>query len=216
MLVKLVMVSMILATGSSAQSSTNKTPNDISWIRGFTVPAGSGEDGQENRLNGDPRFMALLHSSLRQHQFFWHDHGSFTPLPDLVQTFIGVPNKALLLDERYAVVDGCVPHDCSDRGMLWIDTASGSRPSLIFVATSPVNGGGPTDGSLVHLWLFSSTKLNWQQLPPSFMSSVSQWWTSTSAVWTKYYSERVVVVSLVQGSGEIVTLSPELFQFSTK
>lgn len=216
MLAKLLTVSMLLATGLPAQPPTKRVPADLSWIRSFTAPAGSDDDGRENALNGDARLVALLHSSLRQHQFFWHDHGNFTPLPDLVQTFIGVPNKALLWDQRYAVVDGCVPHDCSDRGMLWIDTASTSKPSLIFVATDSVRGSGPKEGSLVHLWLFSSTKLDWQHLPPSFVSSASPWWTSTSAVWTKYYRERVVVVSLVQPSGEIVTLSPELFQFAAK
>jgi hypothetical protein len=215
MLARVAILSVLLAPGLLGQelNHTNKMVADLSWIRSFTVPAESSGKGKENLLNNDPRFVSLLHSSLPQHQFFWHDRGKFTSLPTLVQTFLGVPDKAVLEEQRYAVISGCVPHDCGDRGMVWIDTQS-TTPALIFVATDHVNGGAPTKGSLVHLWMFSSTKLNWQQFPPSFISSTSQWWSTTSKVWDKYFHERVVIVSLVQPSGEIVTLSPALFSLT--
>ncbi len=215
MLTKLVAVSVLLAAGLPAQSPTNKTQNDLSWIRSFTVSDGSTGDGQENSLQNEPRMVALLRSSLPQHQFFWRDRGRLTPLPDLVHTFLGVPGKALLAEQRYAVINGCVPHDCDDRGMLWIDTQDATHPLLIFAATDWVNGGDPNGGRPVHLWLFSSSELNWSQLPPEFRSSLSAWWRTSSKGWATYSSERVVLVSLVQPSGQTVSLSPDFFSFST-
>jgi hypothetical protein len=150
---------------------------------------------------------------LHQHQFFWHDHGQFTTLPELVQQFIGVPGNTVLHEQRFVVLDGCVPHSCSARGMLWIDT-QGTQPTLIFVATDNVSGSAADKGSMVHLWLFPSTKLNWQNLPVEFISSMDEWWIRTTKVWQKYYTERVTMVSIVQPNGEIVTLSPSLFAFN--
>jgi len=212
---RVAILSILLTPGLLGQgpSHAKKLAADLSWIRSFTSPVESAGEGKANLINSDPRFIPLLHSSLPQHQFFWHDHGRFTSLSDLVQTFLGIPGKAVLEQQRYAVVDGCVPHACNARGMLWIDTEN-TTPALIFVATDNVNGGASSDGALVHLWMFSSTKLNWQQLPPTFVSSTSEWWSTTSKAWEKYFHERVVIVSLVQPSGEIVTLSTALFSFA--
>ncbi len=215
MLINAALVLGMLLPGTLGQRTPvpSSAQSDLSWIRSFTVPAETPIDHQERQASSDPRFLPLLRASLHQHQFFWHDHGKFIPLPDLIQLFIGIQGEAVLENQRYAAIDGCVPHDCGTRGMLWIDTQSKLHPALIFVATDLVSGGGPKEGSLVHLWLFSSTRLNWQQLPPSFTSSMGQWWSRTSKAWIKYYPEQVVFVSLVQPSGEIVSLSPELFHF---
>jgi hypothetical protein len=42
--------------------------------------------GRRVAVNSDVKtisigFVSLLRSSLRQHQYFWQDHGVFTPLP---------------------------------------------------------------------------------------------------------------------------------------
>ncbi len=127
---------------------------------------------------------------------------------------MGVPGSVLLEENRYVTINGCVPHDCGDRGMVWIDTAPAEKLLLIFAATGGISN-GPTDtGSSIHLWLFSSTKLNWQKLPPSFQSSFTRWWNKTTQVWNESVPEKVVLVTIVQPSGEMVDLSPSLFAFT--
>ena len=199
-----------------AHSSSGSQFGDLAWIRESTASsAGSAVDsekGSKNRFNTDKRFSALLRASFPQHQYFWRDHGVFTPLAELVHTFIGVPGKAVLQQQRYAVFDRCVPHACSARGMVWVDTESRGRPELIFVATDSVNGSAAAPESLVHLWMFSSVKLNWGQLPPTFIEAVSQWWAATLKAWERYTTEKVVMVSLVEPSGRITALSPVLFR----
>lgn len=185
---------------------------DTSWVRDFASPVS--EKGRENQLNWDPRFRALLQSSLPQHQFFWRDHGRFTLLPALVQTFIGVPGSVLLEHDRYVTIDGCVPHDCGDRGLVWIDTVPSKHSPVIFVATSNINNGPSETGSPIHLWLFSSTTLDWQKMPPQFLSSLSEWWNSTTKAWAKLVPERIVLITIVQPSGEMVDLSPSMFAFT--
>lgn len=186
---------------------------DTSWVRAFASPSPGSDKGRENQLDWDPRFRALLQSSLPQNQFFWRDHGRFTPLPALVQTFTAVPGSVLLDDDRYVTINGCVPQDCDDRGLVWIDTAPATRPLLIFVATGNINNGPGETGSPIHLWLFSSTALNWQKMPSQFLSSLTQWWNRTSPAGAGSVPETVVLITLVQPSGEMVDLSPSLFGF---
>lgn len=191
---------------------------DLTWIRDFTASAASAnfdksDLGRQNELNWDPRFIQLLKGALPQHQYFWFDHGRFTAVADLVHEFIGVPGNALLEDSRYAIINGCVPHDCGDRGFLWIDTESSAKPLLIFAATGSISAG--TGMSLIHLRLFASQKLNWQRFPPEFKDSFARWWNQTTQVWTKYSPEQVAMVTLIQPSGEEVDLSPSLFGFTS-
>jgi hypothetical protein len=203
-------VNLLGQAGTSKPAATL----DTSWVRDFASPSQGSQKGRENQLNGDPRFRELLRSSLPQHQFFWRDHGRLTSLPELVQIFMGVPGDVLLDQNRYVTIDGCVPHACSVRGMLWIDTAPSKQPSLIFVATSAFRPGPGETESLVHLWLYSSTPL-WQKLPPQFLSSLTQWWNNTTRVWADTVPERVVLVTIVQPSGEMVDLLPSMFAFSS-
>ncbi len=78
-----VAVAILLGcVGTSAQTKKTTPATDLSWIRDFAVPAtpetqAADQAGQENRLNWDPRFAALLKVSLRQRQSFWFDHGRF-------------------------------------------------------------------------------------------------------------------------------------------
>jgi len=199
-------VFMLLMLGVSGQAQPQASVGD-EWVKGFAAGASEGERGRENQLNGDSRFSLLLLRSFHQHQYFWRDHGVFTPVPDLVQEFIGVPGDVALSEDRYVTANGCVPHSCSLRGMVWIDT--GARdPTVLFVANSNVSTSSTETGSLVHLWIFSSTKLNGRNLPPAFKASMSEWWKTSTKQWEKYSIEKVVVVTIVQPTGELVDLSP--------
>jgi hypothetical protein len=203
----------ILASGANAAialAQTPRQPPDPSWIRDFASPSNETQAGRENALNGDPRFHSLLESSFHQRQSFWRDHGRFTPLAELVHTFLGVPGSVLLDSDRYITVDGCVPHDCGDRGMIWIDTAA-HPATLIFVATGLVSNGPKDTGTICHLWLFSSQPINWQKLPEPFLSSRARW---SSANRAKGYEENIVLVTLVKPDGAMIDLSPSLLSFS--
>ncbi len=138
----------------------------------------------------------------------------FTPVAELAQQFMGVPGRVLVNENRFVTANGCVPHDCADRGMLWIDTATAEKPALIFAATGNISNGPADRNSQIHLWLFSSARLNWDKLPPPFPSSLNQWWNKTTAVWNEWVPEKIVLVTLVQPSGEMVDLSPSLFAFT--
>jgi len=171
-------------------------------------------NGYENEFNGDPRLSALLKSSFPQHQWFWYDHYKFTPLPDLIQTFIGVPGSALLDEDRYLTANGCVPHDCTTRGMLWIDTTA-HPAKLIFVATGDVSAGTGDKGASSMLWIFSSSKLNWQKLPQAFLNSLHRWQNDLTEQDRKGHVAWIdqggfLVANLVQSTGEIVVITPSV------
>jgi hypothetical protein len=203
------------SSGINARAHAHASVPDAAFTRDFAVPwqdtpahaTSDNEVGRENALNGDPRFAVLLRSAFHQKQWFWLDHYRFTPLPDLIETFIGVPGSAILDEGRYVTLDGCVPHDCTDRGMLWIDSES-QPASLIFAATRPVNGDGPAGD---HLWLFSSVKLNWQHLPPSFLVSLPRWFETIGKPGysgTSGYRFDFVLATIVQPNGIMEDLSP--------
>jgi hypothetical protein len=193
-----MIIFLLLASYFNAAAQT-----DASWAREFASPSGQ---GRENALNGDPRFSAFLGSSLHQQQSFWLDHGHFTPVAELVHTFIGVPGSVLLDENRYVMADGCVPHDCYDRGMVWIDTAA-QPAAVIFVATGLVSG-SQGNATSEHLWLFSSTTLDWQNLPEAFRASLQRWYKTNQM---KGYDEKILLVTLVQPNGHMIDVPPSMF-----
>ena len=197
---------------ASPKASTRATPqSDAAWVRTFAAPytlsrhSGVGDGAS---LNWDPRFSALLASSFPQRQWFWFDHNRLVSTADLVHTFLGATGDTILDGNRYVTIDGCVRHVCDvNRGMLWIDAAS-HPADLIFVATNLIGGDGPTG---THLWLFSSSRLNWQHLPPSFLTSLSRWLNIIGKPGyngTAGYRFHFVIATIVQPSGTQEDLSP--------
>ena len=196
---------------AQGQQGNAKTANDLSWAREFASPAKRQMDNK-----WDPRFRELMRSSFHQRQSFWRDHGVFPTLPELVETFIGVPAGVTLDEDRYLTLDGCVPHACSTRGMVWIDTRGTGKPLVIFVAPEDVSSGPGEKDSLQHLWLYASDVVNWQKMPPDFMTSLAHWYTTYRTIWKPYYSMRVVMLTLVEPTGLTVDLSPSLFSLSAE
>ena len=206
------MVTLALVIPSSfAQTKPQAAtvPSDASWARGYAVPwqdipakpLTDNSQGKESQLLNDPRFTTLLKSSFHQQQWFWFDHHRFTPVSELARLFLGVPGSAILDEGRYLTADGCVPHACFDRGLLWIDT--GSDPAtLLFAATQMIRtaDGGPD----THLWLFASRHVNFDDMPPDFLSSLERWHTNDTA---RGYPEEFTLVTLVQPSGEQVDVT---------
>jgi hypothetical protein len=207
------LVTIILGTAcvdAQTAPATASASSDLSWMRDYAAPFTGAEKGRGSDIKWDPRFRALMQSSLHQQQRFWRDHGRFLPVPELVQTFIGVPQGISLDQSRYMTVTGCVPHDCGDRGLIWIDTAA-DKTTLIFAATGQISNGPGDTMSHIHLWLFSSTTLNWQRMPVPFLTSFSRW---NNTYLGKIIPENIVLVTLVQPSGETVDLSPSIFSLS--
>jgi len=187
-----------------AGSAVVSGPADLGWLHEFVGPY-TGKD-----VKWDQHFQALITASLHQRQSFWHDHGKLISLPDLVQVFIGIPGSVVADEDRFYTIDGCIPHDCMDKGMVWIDSASNVKPAVIFVAMSSVNTAQSERGAPIHLWIFSSTTFNWQKLPPNFLLHVNQWWAATQNYSKAYFDDELALVTIVQPTGETVDMTPAL------
>ncbi len=86
--------------------------------------------------------------------------------------FLNVLEGMTLEQDRFVTMDGCVPHDCSARGRVWIDTRGRGKPLVIFVFPEDVSTAETDKGALQHLLLFCSDELNWQKMPPQFTVSL--------------------------------------------
>ncbi len=209
-----------LPLAGAAQSARPATPKpDAAWVRAFAAPytpSQNGSIGNGGLLNWDPRFNALLKSSFPQRQWFWYDHNRLVPTTDLIHTFLGVTGNTILDDNRYVTTAGCVQHLCDAIwGMLWIDTAS-HPPALIFVGNTMVGGDQPAGE---HLWLFASSKLNWQHLPPPFLQSLHRWieapdWPGDPGV-SNRRNLHFDLVTIVQPSGIQEDISPATLHLET-
>jgi hypothetical protein len=200
--------SILLSQSLAAQSVSRAKPeaqNDLAWARAFASPEKKDSDNK-----WDPQFRALIRSSFPQRQSFWRDHGKFLSVPELVEEFIGVPEGVSLDGDRFLTMDGCVPHACSTRGMVWIDTRRSGKPLVIFVAPEDVSTADTEKQALQHLWLYSSDELNWQKMPPDFITSLGRWYSNYQATWSKYYRINVLMLTLVEPNGLHYDLSPGL------
>ena len=175
---------------------------------GNQSPCPPSQHGDENAFLWDPRLPPLLKHALPQREFWWVNkyHGS-APVSGTVREFLGVPKDVFLDQGRYVTASGCVPHDCGDRGMLWIDTAV--RPAtLVFVATGAVTNA--KGDNVTHLWLFASRQLDFESLPPAFLASLQRWREINTA---DHDAEDVILATLVQPSGQMVDLSYPTLNF---
>ena len=215
----LVLAGAAVVLAASAQGTPDRTAatasrRDAAWTRAFASasPPSSLHDsvGQIGALRWDPRFASLLKASFLQKQWIWYDHGKLTSLPDTIQEFIGVPRNALLDNDRFVTLDGCVAHDCDDSGMLWID--SGVDPAvLIFARTGMISGNDSAEKS--HLWIYSSEKLNWQHIPAPFLTSLHRWLTTIGTdgyMGGRGYHYDFTLATIVQPSGIMEDIGPDV------
>jgi hypothetical protein len=94
-----------------------------------------------------------------------------------------------------------VPHDCLTNGLLWIDT--GSHPAtVIFVAEVMINSVKGKDKN--HLWLYASTPLNFEDLPPDLLANIRLWHDDIA---TKNFPQAVTVATIVQPNGRMQDLT---------
>lgn len=207
------------AIGAVAQSakSVTRVEADASWAKIYATscsihehswPCPKSTNGYENAFNGDPRLPTLLKISLPQQESWWVDgHAGSAPVSRIVQEFIGVPRNLLVDDDRLVTATGCVPHDCTTNGMLWIDTDA-HPATVIFAAEVMIESVKGGDNN--HLWIYASTQQNFEALPPSFLASLMRWHSSIS---TKMLPQTVTVATLVQPNGRMTDLTYDTLFF---
>ncbi len=218
---KLLIIGLLLGAigggcqGVPAQAPTTDASRNTAWTRAFAAPGPPSTSGmpigQENRINMDARFASLLKESFPQKQWFWYDHWKLTPLPELMQVFMGVPGDAILDEDRYVSIDGCVPHDCDNRGMLWVDTRT-DPAVIIFAGIDSITSN--TTPSKSHLWIYTSEKLSWQKIPSPFLSSLHRWLVTIGTdpyAGTHGYRYNFSLATIVQPNGVMLDMGPEIF-----
>lgn len=187
--------------------ATISNSQNAAWVR---ASAASG-----NFIITNSRFHPLLQSSFRQKQWFWYDHSKFTPLPDVIYSFLATSSirggDTILEQDRYVTINGCFGGVCNAiKGMLWIDTRA-TPAVLIFAGTQFVDT-AEHEPSKSSLWVFSSTKLDWTRLPQPFLMSVHRWLSAFQNYTWQDDGNRFsfVVATLVQPSGETIELTPSV------
>lgn len=196
---------------------------DASWAKAYATDCGSAikhpcspsSNGYENEFNGDPRLMPLLKHGLPQSESWWvNGYGGSAPVSSIVQEFIGVPGGLTVDDDRYVTATGCVPHDCTTNGMLWMDT--GTHPAtVIFVGEDLVVGKGKGEGGY-HLYLYTSRELatyyagkrHIGKFSPDFLTNLSRW---QAAHVSKYDEQNMLLVSTVWPNGRTHDEFPSAF-----
>lgn len=199
---KLLIGMLAFTLTASSVALCQRTSLDASWIPTLATPD---SNALQSRLTGDPRFSPMLRRAFPQRQWFWNDHHRFPSTGEVIETFTAVPGKALLDSGRYLTLPGCVPHDCTDNGLLWIDTAPGS--TQLIAAINPEVGGGPG----THLWLFTSGNgFDWQKPDANFRFHLNQWLgTLTTGLPAPNDHEHVTLITIVRPDGHQQDLTPQ-------
>jgi len=190
-----------LATAQTAANPKTATPvsasaNDLTWLDEYA----KGGD-----IKWDKRFIGLIQTSLNQRQNFWYEKGKLVSTLELVQVFLGISGDFTSEKGVYSI-EGCVPHACPARGLLWIDTTAKPKPTVVFVAMQDVYGSENAQ-NVVHLMIYSSSKLDWQKLPPAFVKSLHQWWMKNDNTNGEYLP---VLATLIGPNGIAQDIDPNI------
>ncbi len=169
----------------------------------YTEPA---PDGRENLLTANPRFLPFLQANLTAPQSFWN-HGE--PLPEVAQEFLAASGTVSGTGNRYLTATGCVPHFCSSRGLLWVDTGL-TEPLVVFAALNWIseNRSPGEPGAAFTLWIFPNRALSPAHLPPALVQSIAGW-TAQPAPGSKQLQD-ITRVFLVDPSGTPHTVAPTM------
>lgn len=152
------------------------TKDDVSWLAPYASPE---PDGRENDLVHDIRFRSFLRDHLKAPQTFWNENQS---LPDTVAEFLEVPGKVILDDNRFLSIDGCVPHFCPSRGLLFVDLGT-AHPLIAFAAIdwTKDNKTPSQEGAEYTLWLFTNQPLNASAMTEALKRTIARWTAQPSS-----------------------------------
>lgn len=101
-----------LARISAATAKAGPAAYDFSWVINEV------KRNPDQQLVLDPRFSSMLVSLVPDAML---EHQS---LRGALKKSVWLPDAARFIDDRYLVISGCEPHNCENRGLLWIDTAT--------------------------------------------------------------------------------------------
>jgi len=99
-------LAQIARTTAAASAATY----DFSWVMSEV------KKNPEGQLVLDPRFGAMLVAIVPDAQL---EGESFR---GALKKSIWLPHDPKIIDGRYLVISGCEPHNCENRGLVWIDT----------------------------------------------------------------------------------------------
>lgn len=193
-----VLVTTVLLAAPLYAQHTSRPPAhplDTSWIKTYA--------DKIDLFDSDPRYSPLLKAAFPQRQWFWFDHNRLLTIPGLAETFLGLRHFTTY-SGRYVTRAGCVPHDCTDNGLLWIDTDPAEDPGAtrLILAVDPLISGGPTS----HLWLFtSSNHFDWQKPSADFRTALTHWLTP---IGTGQFGSHPILITIVPPNGRQYDLAP--------
>ena len=209
----LVLVALATDAGMSAQVIHSPQVNihrkpaaeDLSWLWQYTQPASG---SRENQMLWDPHFKPFLKQNLTAPQSFWNANlAQHKPLADVTMEFLGVPGEIIADENRYFNANGCVPHFCPNRGLLWVDTGV-AHPLVVFNAIDWISDNRTTDekNAAYTLWIFSNRPLDLSRIPPALVRSIARWTSEPSSGSTVL--QNITRVFLVDPDGTAHPLNP--------
>ena len=167
-----------------AQIQPQKRPHDnVQWLWQYHPPRARSAASNDLRL--DARFQSFLRDSLHRAAILLGPAQPATsPSPTPPSTSSRSPRQVLADDNRYLTIDGCVPHFCPARGLLWVDLG-GPHPLVVFAAIDWDPQDHTTDQPAAEytLWLFSNQPLIDPDAHPSSRSpqAIARWTAQPAA-----------------------------------
>lgn len=147
--------------------------DDLQWLWQYAKPL---PNGRAYDLRVDARFQAMLAREFRQPQAMWGPESAHEPLASVIPVFLTKYGTVTGENNRYFMVDGCVPRFCPAHGLLWIDLGR-PQPLIVFAAVNWNPDGHSTDELLAdyNLWLFSNRDLDADALPLALTEDIAHW-----------------------------------------
>ncbi len=193
-----------------ATAATLGSQSDAQWIASYAPGCSSTTThcGTTSTFVWDPHFASLIRRSLTQEQSWWVDgHAGSASVLSLAKAYLGITDEKTYFDNnRFLSVSGCIPHACTVKGFLWIDTGAQS-PTVLFVAEQLVVTASHEQDLGYHLWIYTSTNGNLKKLPPDFLSSLQRWHDRISASAPDWSPQTFRLVTIVARDGRMADVT---------
>ena len=164
-----------LVSGPPRPPRTRERPKasgngSLQWLWQYAQPT---PNGNAVALRNDDRFGDLLDKNFRAPQAFW---GRQIPLASVIPRFLARYGEINTRNNRYLMIEGCVPSFCAAHGMLWIDLGS-PNPLLVFAAVDWTTADHSVEETNAdyNLWLFPSRHLSSDELPLMLTEGIADW-----------------------------------------